>query len=122
MCQIGTLAPMLGGGLFPDYHHMMFSKKETERDLSYLKYIRTCACLLCGRSPVEAHHCNRPGDGGTGIKASDYRAVPLCWEHHRGGGVPGKPGSVHQGGKNLFKRHKIDIEKEIARLVTGFFL
>jgi hypothetical protein len=59
---------------------------------SYLSWLRKRPCFLdgrgCGvadpprRAPVEAAHVNHAGDAGTGTKASDRFAVPLCQRHH----------------------------------------
>lgn len=66
------------------------------RDTLYLSWIRTLPCAACGHgSPSEAAHTGR--DGGTGIKASDYSAVPLCYQCHRVGIY-----SYHIMGKNTF--------------------
>jgi len=60
---------------------MMLPKPTTSRDAQYLSWIRTLPCCMCGKnSPSEAHHSKT---GGTGIKASDYTAIPLCREHHQ---------------------------------------
>jgi hypothetical protein len=53
-----------------------------ERNNSYLGFVRSHPCCLCGDDiHVEAHH---PRFGvGMGEKASDRDAVPLCGRHHR---------------------------------------
>ncbi len=66
------------------------------RDTLYLSWIRTLPCAACGHSsPSEAAHTGR--DGGAGIKASDYSAVPLCSRCHRVGVY-----SYHASGKKTF--------------------
>lgn len=50
------------------------------RSREYLRFVRAFTCLVC-RSPAEAHHAI--GHGGTGVKPSDFGAVPLCRRHHR---------------------------------------
>ncbi len=57
--------------------------------MSHLDRIREIPCVLCaelglGATPAEAHHLESVRDG-----VSDYAAVPLCAEHHRG------PSGVH---------------------------
>jgi hypothetical protein len=55
--------------------------KPSRRTPKYLAYIREQACCACVRgTPIEAHHF---GPRGTGIKADDYHAVPLCTRCHR---------------------------------------
>lgn len=65
-------------------------------DALYLAWIRTLRCSACGKSaPSEAAHTGN--DGGTGIKASDYSAIPLCAHCHRVGMY-----SYHAAGKKTF--------------------
>ena len=59
-----------------------------------LKRVREMACLICKRfvptgQPVESHHVAE-GSG----QRSDWAAVPLCVEHHRGAlGLHGPKGT-----------------------------
>lgn len=53
------------------------------RDPSYLSHIRQMPCLVCGRSPSEAHHLLRGRERGVSLKAGDDWVVPLCNQHHR---------------------------------------
>ena len=53
----------------------------------HLDRIADIGCILClhlqlGKTPAEIHHI-REGQGGA-QRASDFLAVPLCPEHHRG--------------------------------------
>lgn len=49
----------------------------------YLAFIRRQPCLVCKR-PAEPHHLRGLRYGtGTGVKAPDEWAIPLCPEHHR---------------------------------------
>lgn len=54
-------------------------------DPSHLAWLRTLACAVpgCQGGAVEAAHVRRGGNGGTALKPSDRRAIPLCAEHHR---------------------------------------
>jgi len=52
------------------------------RSRSYLKHIRSFACLICGREGEHAHHLRHAEQQGWGIKNSDEFAVPLCAKHH----------------------------------------
>jgi hypothetical protein len=76
------------------------------RDPKYLKAIRSMRCVLdhtgeC-RGSVEAAHT---GAHGLGQKASDYRAIPLCAEHHRNGRY-----SIHAGRRAFEAHYGIDVE------------
>jgi hypothetical protein len=53
-------------------------KQKTFRSKSYLQFIRSQPCIICGKKS-EAHHSET---GGMGIKASDLTAIPLCRFHH----------------------------------------
>lgn len=53
------------------------------RDPDHLKRIRSMACLVCGRSPSQAHHLTFAQPKAMGRKAGDQYTVPLCAVHHR---------------------------------------
>lgn len=59
------------------------------RDDDHLKRVRAMGCVICGRTPCEAHHC-RVGPRTMGKRVSDYQVLPLCASHH---------GELHRGGK-----------------------
>lgn len=60
-------------------------KPRTPRSARHLAWLRGLNCAWCGRQPpCEASHHGRRG---TGIKASDLDAIPLCARchaHHHG--------------------------------------
>ena len=55
----------------------------------YLNFVRSLPCAICEATPVQAHHEIGSKTRGTGIKANDFRAIPLCvkchYELHAGG-------------------------------------
>lgn len=56
-------------------------KQKIPRDKKYLAWVKTLPCIECqAPGPSEPHHTET---GGTGIKGSDYSAVPLCNKHHQ---------------------------------------
>ena len=64
------------------------SKPDPNRDPAYLAHLRTLPCSWCGRPPPsDPAHMGRGMDGGTGRKAPDQGAVPLC-NHIREGCHP----------------------------------
>lgn len=72
------------------------ARRGPARDAAYLTWIRSLPCAACGRAArSEAAHVGT--DGGTGIKANDYSAIPLCAACHRVG-----PNSYHMAGKRTF--------------------
>jgi hypothetical protein len=53
------------------------------RDKEHCKYVVTQACLICGRTPSEAHHIRFAQPRALGRKVSDEYTVPVCRLHHR---------------------------------------
>jgi DNA recombination protein Rad52 len=53
------------------------------RNRDHLKSIATQPCLICGRTPVHAHHLTFAQPHARGLKTSDEWVVPLCALHHR---------------------------------------
>ena len=53
------------------------------RDKDHLRHVASLSCLICGRSPVQAHHLRFAQPGALGRKVSDEWVVPLCASHHR---------------------------------------
>jgi hypothetical protein len=49
-------------------------------------------CLLCGRTPSDAHHLRFAQPRALGRKVSDEFTVPLCRTHHR---------QLHQSGNEV---------------------
>lgn len=58
-------------------------KRPRIENRKYLDFLRTQPCLVTGRAETEPAHLRLLGSGGTGIKPSDSRALPLHWELHR---------------------------------------
>jgi hypothetical protein len=53
------------------------------RDKEHLRYVAAQPCLICGRSPGQAHHLRFAQPRALGCKVSDEWVVPLCATHHR---------------------------------------
>jgi hypothetical protein len=53
------------------------------RDKEHCKYITTKPCVVCGRTPSEAHHIRFAQPRALGRKVSDEYTVPVCRLHHR---------------------------------------
>ena len=53
------------------------------RDKDHRKFVSTQPCLVCGRSPAEAHHLRFAQPRALGRKVSDEFTVPVCRVHHR---------------------------------------
>jgi hypothetical protein len=59
------------------------SKPVRERDRDHLKFVTSQPCLVCGRTPSDAHHIKFAEQRAMGRKVSDKFAVPICRLHHR---------------------------------------
>jgi hypothetical protein len=53
------------------------------RDREHIRYVAKQPCLICGRSPCDAHHLRFAQRTALGRKVSDEFTVPLCRGHHR---------------------------------------
>jgi hypothetical protein len=53
------------------------------RDREHLKLVMHSGCLVCGRTPSDAHHLRFTQKRALGRKVSDEFTVPLCRGHHR---------------------------------------
>lgn len=53
------------------------------RNKDHLRFVTQQPCLMCGRTPSDAHHIRFAQPRALGRKASDEFAVPLCRSHHR---------------------------------------
>jgi hypothetical protein len=54
-----------------------------ERDREHLKFVASQPCLICGRTPSDAHHIKFAEQPGIARKVSDRFTVPICRLHHR---------------------------------------
>jgi DNA recombination protein Rad52 len=52
------------------------------RDKDHLHYVASQPCIICGRSPSQAHHLRFAQPRAMGRKISDEWTVPLCTAHH----------------------------------------
>jgi len=53
------------------------------RDKDHRKFVSTQPCVVCGRSPADAHHLRFAQPRALGRKVSDEFTVPVCRFHHR---------------------------------------
>ena len=53
------------------------------RDKEHCKFVATQPCVVCGRTPAEAHHIRFAQPRALGRKVSDEYTVPVCRVHHR---------------------------------------
>jgi ERF superfamily len=62
---------------------LAISEPRRQRDKDHLKFVASHPCLVCGRSPADAHHLRFTQPRAWGRKVSDEFTVPLCRTHHR---------------------------------------
>jgi hypothetical protein len=58
-------------------------KPRRRRDKDHLAFVAAQPCLVCGRTPSDAHHLRFAQPRALGRKVSDEFTVPLCRLHHR---------------------------------------
>jgi hypothetical protein len=61
----------------------VFAKPVRERDRNHLRFVASQPCLICGRTPTDAHHIKFAEPQAMGRKVSDRFTVPVCRLHHR---------------------------------------
>ena len=61
----------------------MAAKTIRLRDSDHRKFVSTQPCLVCGRTPADAHHLRFAQPRALGRKVSDEFTVPVCRVHHR---------------------------------------
>jgi hypothetical protein len=66
-----------------DKSKLTFGEPRRLRDKAHLKFVASQPCLICGRSPADAHHLRFTQSRAMGLKVSDEFTVPLCRIHHR---------------------------------------
>ncbi|HWJ17866.1 MAG TPA: hypothetical protein VNR65_03965 [Geobacterales bacterium] len=59
------------------------SKEVRRRNKAHLAFVGAQPCLVCQRSPCDAHHLKFAQPRSLGRKVSDEFTVPLCRDHHR---------------------------------------
>ena len=66
-----------------DNDALAIPKERYHRDKAHLKFVASQPCLICERSPSDAHHLRFTQPRAMGRKVSDEFTVPLCRTHHR---------------------------------------
>jgi ERF superfamily len=79
-CGNGEAATANGESARPQ---LAIPKTRRKRDKRHLEFVASKPCLVCGRSPSDAHHLRFAEPRALGRKVSDEFTVPLCRIHHR---------------------------------------
>ncbi len=79
------------------------------RDKSQLAFVARQPCLVCGRTPVQAHHLTFIQPKAMSRKSGDQWTVPLCALHHR---------ALHDAGdeRGWWRQQQIDAENAAQQL------
>jgi len=86
---------------------LAFPEPRRIRDQEHLKFVGRQPCLICARTPSDAHHLRFAQLRALGRKVSDEFTVPLCRGHHR---------EVHRTGNEPAFWEDLEIDAlEIAR-------
>jgi hypothetical protein len=62
---------------------LSLSEPRRIRDREHVRSVTRNGCLICGRTPSDAHHLRFTQKRALGRKVSDEFTVPLCRGHHR---------------------------------------
>jgi hypothetical protein len=93
--SIGAVAPVAVADIFPpdrqqepkwqtiDKSVLAISEPRRVRDAGHRHFVASHPCVVCGRTPAEAHHVRFAQPRAMGRKVSDQFTVPLCALHHR---------------------------------------
>ena len=74
-------------------HHVRPQVKPTRRrNKAHLTFVASQPCVVCQRTPCDAHHLKFAQPKALGRKVSDEFTVPLCREHHD---------ELHRGGSEM---------------------
>ena len=65
-----------------DKSKLHFSEIRRHRDKTHLRFVALQPCLICARTPSDAHHLRFAQPRALGRKNSDEFTVPLCRMHH----------------------------------------
>jgi hypothetical protein len=63
-------------------HHISQAKPTRHRNKAHLIFVAAQPCVICQRTPCDAHHIKFAQPKALGRKVSDEFTVPLCREHH----------------------------------------
>jgi hypothetical protein len=66
-----------------DKAELMLGAPRRHRDEDHRRFVASLPCLICGRSPTQAHHLRFAQPRSMGTKVSDEFTVPLCALHPR---------------------------------------
>ncbi len=93
------------------WKRLRLHKPQPHRSKTYLIWLHQWPCIVCGKYPESAHS----GEHGLGTKASDFKALPVCADHHRG------PQGLDTLGPEEFERvYNVDIKALVLTLIEVY--
>jgi hypothetical protein len=95
--RIQTEAQVVGQNTSPPSvakaeHVLPQARPTRRRNKAHLVFVATQPCVVCQRTPCDAHHLKFAQPKALGRKVSDEFTVPLCREHHH---------ELHRGGNEI---------------------
>ena len=94
-------ASRVGLGPRIDKSRLRFGELKRVRSKEHLRFVARQPCLICGRTPSQAHHIRYAQAKGIALKVSDEFTVPLCAIHHMENHATGDE-------RQWWEEHKID--------------
>src|SRR5262245_32330407 len=98
-----------------DKSALTISELRRVRSKEHLRFVAQQPCLICGRTPSQAHHIRYAQTRGLGIKVSDEFTMPLCAIHHTENHATGDE-------RRWWQEHKIDpvsVAQDMWKETTG---
>jgi len=80
---------------------LLIDRPRRRRDAEHLRFVASQPCLICSRTPSDAHHLKFAQPKALSRKVSDEFTVPLCRTHHR---------QLHHGGDEIAWWIDLDID------------
>jgi hypothetical protein len=82
--QASKMEPQIQNGSYSEVDKSLLAIPELKRVRSkeHLRFVADQPCLICGRTPAQAHHIRYAQAKGIALKVSDEFTVPLCAIHH----------------------------------------
>jgi hypothetical protein len=80
---------------------LLIDRPRRKRDAEHLRFVASQPCLICSRTPSDAHHLKFAQPKAMSRKVSDEFTVPLCRTHHR---------QLHHGGDEVSWWNDMDVD------------
>ena len=80
---------------------LLIDRPTRRRDADHLRFVASQPCLICSRTPSDAHHLKFAQPKALSRKVSDEFTVPLCRTHHR---------QLHHGGDEVSWWNDMDVD------------